>query len=314
MKKITLIGIFALSLITLLGFYLFSSVEDQHGDELTFEDEQTKPIDHKNISYTIDGVLTKLTNGFSEKTASEGSTEKVITKYYGNEQILDINADGLDDRVFLLTRTSGGSGTFFYIVAAINTSDGWLGSQAYLLGDRILPQTISLNSKPAHQNVIVVKYLDRKKGEAMSEAPSSLTIEWLILEPNDLSFGIVEQNFVGEADVNRMNLGMQSWTWVRTLYNNDTELVPKSAQAFSLVFLDNGVVHISTDCNSIRGSYTLVDNQLTFGSMAATKMFCEDSQEQAFSTMLAKTHSYMFTSKGELVLMLKYDSGSAIFR
>ena len=46
----------------------------------------------------------------------------------------------------------------------------------------------------------------------------------------------------------------------------------------------------------------------------STQMFCENSQEKDFTKMLTETDSYMFTSKGELVLILKYDSGSVIFK
>jgi heat shock protein HslJ len=48
--------------------------------------------------------------------------------------------------------------------------------------------------------------------------------------------------------------------------------------------------------------------------MAATRMFCADSQETEFSELLANTSSYSFTSRGELVLQLKFDSGSVVFR
>ena len=43
-------------------------------------------------------------------------------------------------------------------------------------------------------------------------------------------------------------------------------------------------------------------------------MYCKDSQEGEFVTMLEQIDSYHFTSKGELIFDLKLDSGSAIFR
>jgi hypothetical protein len=45
-----------------------------------------------------------------------------------------------------------------------------------------------------------------------------------------------------------------------------------------------------------------------------TKMYCEGSQESVFTGLLENTHSYHFTSKGELIFNLKFDSGSVIFR
>jgi hypothetical protein len=47
--------------------------------------------------------------------------------------------------------------------------------------------------------------------------------------------------------------------------------------------------------------------------MAATRMFCADSQEAAFTGLLARTTGYAFTPRGELVLELR-DGGSMTFR
>jgi hypothetical protein len=48
--------------------------------------------------------------------------------------------------------------------------------------------------------------------------------------------------------------------------------------------------------------------------MYATKKYCEGSQEGAFSKLLTNSTSYLFTSKGELILEIKFDSGTATFR
>ena len=62
------------------------------------------------------------------------------------------------------------------------------------------------------------------------------------------------------------------------------------------------------------GMYSVDGNSLAFESMYATEMFCEGSQEQEFATMLNEAQSFLFTSKGELVLELPLDTGSIIFR
>jgi hypothetical protein len=43
-------------------------------------------------------------------------------------------------------------------------------------------------------------------------------------------------------------------------------------------------------------------------------MFCEGSQELEFGAMLGEVDSYLFTGRGELVLLFKNDSGSMIFK
>ena len=48
--------------------------------------------------------------------------------------------------------------------------------------------------------------------------------------------------------------------------------------------------------------------------MMSTLMFCEGSQEEEFTHILTNTSGYLFTSRGELILELKFDSGTVTFR
>ncbi len=89
------------------------------------------------------------------------------TRYFGNEATGDLNGDGRPDVAFLVTMQPGGSGTFFYVAAALDTDDGWIGTDAYLLGDRIAPQTTEIRD-----GVITVNYADRKPGEPFTARPS----------------------------------------------------------------------------------------------------------------------------------------------
>lgn len=109
--------------------------------------------------------------------------------------------------------------------------------------------------------------------------------------------------------------GLQSktWVWERTVYNNDTVHTPNEAEAFTLLFTEEGQVQVGTDCNNMRGGYTVTDNRIEFSQMAATRMYCEGSQEQLFAGMLENVSSYFIDDKGRLILELKYDSGSMIF-
>ena len=96
--------------------------------------------DEKNAEYIIDGQRVKLVNGVAEMEAAPGSASKITTRYFGNEVRSDMNGDGREDIAFLLTQQTGGSGTFFYAVAALKRGDRYIGSKAVLLGDRIAPQ------------------------------------------------------------------------------------------------------------------------------------------------------------------------------
>ena len=149
--------------------------------------------------YVIDGRQVKLHNGMAEEEMVPGSASKVVTRYFGNEVNADLDGDGREDVMFLLTQQTGGSGTFFYVVAALNTSKGYIGSQAYFLGDRIAPQTTEMSNNPRHKNVIVVNYADRAPGEPMTAQPSIGKSVWIKLDPLTMQFGEVVQNFEGES-------------------------------------------------------------------------------------------------------------------
>ncbi|MSR71717.1 MAG: hypothetical protein EXS50_03635 [Candidatus Taylorbacteria bacterium] len=157
----------------------------------------------RNATYVIDGLSVTLKNGVSEMPIYDSSA-KVITRYFGKEVYHDLDGDGLEDIVFLLTQTTGGSGTFFYVVAALNTSEGYVGSYAFLLGDRIAPQTTVIDEGKTsngtkRQNVIIVNYADRNPGEPMTSTPSLGRSIWLKLDLKTMQWGEVAQNFEGES-------------------------------------------------------------------------------------------------------------------
>jgi len=129
--------------------------------------EQQTQIQYKNSSYRIEGSDVQLSNGYAETEATPGSLSKITTRYFGNEAIGDLNGDGVADVAFLLTQETGGSGTFFYLVAALKTQAGYQGSEAYFLGDRIAPQTTEYKD-----GVITVNYADRKEGVSFAEQPT----------------------------------------------------------------------------------------------------------------------------------------------
>lgn len=111
-------------------------------------------------TFTINGERIELLNGVYEKEAAPGASAKITTSYFGNETKGDFDGDGKEDRAFLVTQTTGGSGTFFYLATT-------LGGEAAFLGDRIAPQTTEWRD-----GKIVVNYAERKPGEPMTASPS----------------------------------------------------------------------------------------------------------------------------------------------
>lgn len=144
-------------------------------------------IDYKNLTYQIDGRAIKLTDGYASVPAAPNATAALVTQYYGNEFTKDLNGDGTADTVFIVTQSGSGSGTFYYVVAAVSAATSTLGSHAYLLGDRIVPQSIT--SGPGA--VVVVTYTDRRPSDPFTAQPTVTKQVTLRLDPTTLAWQVV---------------------------------------------------------------------------------------------------------------------------
>ncbi len=306
MKKIVIGGV-----VLLLGIVVAVCVVQTNSGVTSVAEKQPSP---KNATYSIDGVPVTLVDGIAETPAAPGSASMVKTEYFGNEVSYDFNADGRMDTAFLLTQTGGGSGTFFYEVAALDLPDGYVGSAGVLIGDRIAPQSSRIISDAGKEGVIEVNYADRKSDESFTTEPSVGKTVLLKLDIATMQFGEVVRDFEGEADATAMTLTDKKWQWVRTDYTDGRVFKPRQQSAFSLTFTVDGTVSATTDCNGMSGSYTAVSDSVVFGSMAMTKMYCEGSEEGVFAESLGQVSTYRFTGKGELELGLKADAGMMIFR
>jgi hypothetical protein len=143
MKKRILHVVFAL-VILVAAICLFLSDKDEQG---------LSQDSHKTASYAIDGTWIRL--------GTDG------TAYLGNEATGDLDGDGREDTAFIFTREPGGSGTFYYIAAALADGESYVGTNAMLLGDRIAPQNLSIQ-----EGDVVVTFAERKSDEPMSTPPS----------------------------------------------------------------------------------------------------------------------------------------------
>jgi|GEM_PF-1512415 len=133
-----------------------------------YDQKQGGVEDPKDVTFTIDGqTLTRTSPGVT---------------YFGNEAKGDLNDDTVPDIAFLITYAGGGSGTFYYVVVALQNAAGrYNGSNAVLLGDRVAPQTSEVRN-----GILIVNYADRKPGEPFTSQPSVGVSKYIIFDGVDL--------------------------------------------------------------------------------------------------------------------------------
>jgi len=128
---------------------------------------------------------------------------------------------------------------------------------------------------------------------------------------------IDEENGSGLGNVIDQDLVGTTWVWDETVFNNDEVMTPNYPGKATLTFSEDGMVAVTTDCNSGSGTYeATADGRLTLGPIAATRMFCflleEPSQETEFFQQLGQVNAYVM-SDGQLVLNLMLDTGNMYF-
>ncbi|MEK7177069.1 MAG: hypothetical protein AAB719_02155 [Patescibacteria group bacterium] len=126
--------------------------------------------DPSNATFTFDGEAVTLRDGQSEEAVVPGSAVMEETLLLDKFAYGDINSDGKEDTLLLLARYGAGSGTFIYLAAVVSGPVTYRGTEAVFIGDRVTPQSISVNGSTA-----TVKYLDRKSDEALAAEPTVLT-------------------------------------------------------------------------------------------------------------------------------------------
>lgn len=135
-----------------------------------------------NATYLIEKQAVQLVNGRAKVQAAPGSVSKVTTEVFGKRTFGDLNGDGRVDAVLFLVQDTGGSGTFYYVAAAIAKNGLYRGINAVLLGDRVVPRAIHILNC-----VIVAEYDDRHPGQPMAATPSTGKMMYLKLKKGHLT-------------------------------------------------------------------------------------------------------------------------------
>lgn len=145
----------------------------QTGDTVRLPVAPTSPLD---ATYRIGDREVTLASGYATEEVAPGSASTREVRVWGEPVTGDVDGDGRDDAVLILTETEGGSGTFYYATVALADDDGYLGMNAILLGDRIAPQTTAVEDE-----MVVVNYARHGADQAFTDAPNEGVSAYLTL-------------------------------------------------------------------------------------------------------------------------------------
>ncbi|MBP6946304.1 MAG: hypothetical protein KBC74_00835 [Candidatus Pacebacteria bacterium] len=187
MNKKTLISFIVVIAVAIVAVFFFTRSSNEVVSTVPAQDLTV--FDGKNTHFTIEGNEVVLVQGISEVSIVPGSASKVTTRYFGNESKGDLNGDGMDDVAFLITQDTGGSGLFYYVVVALKTADGYKTTNAFLVGDRIAPQTTEIH---ADSKELYVNFAERKEGEPMTARPSVGVTLFLKVTPEGVLEGLMK--------------------------------------------------------------------------------------------------------------------------
>ena len=143
---------------------------------------QTVAADPLNATYTIGVKEIRLVGGRSELQTAPGSVIRTKTLAFGKPVYGDLDGDGDEDAAMIITQDPGGSGTFYYIGAALGVKGGYRGTNAVLLGDRVTSLKVDIRN-----GVIFIDYRDRRPEESMAIPPSIGKSAYLTLKNGHLT-------------------------------------------------------------------------------------------------------------------------------
>ncbi len=171
MKRSPIFYIIGLVIIVLAGYLMFTRYKsDSSGinKEPKIEiDRTTSKPDLSNGTFTFDDLKVTLQKGSAETSLPDNPAITQNTTLTDKIAYGDLNNDKKEDAAALFVQEGAGTGVFMYIAAYVSGTVKYNGSNAIYIGDRINPLSISIENE-----VIKVRYLDRKEGEPFTKAPS----------------------------------------------------------------------------------------------------------------------------------------------
>ena len=129
----------------------------------------------------INGTAFTLNGGQASVESFPGAASKTVVEILGEPVSGDLDGDGVTDAAVLLVETTGGSGTFYHVAAALNQNGNFVGTRAVFLGDRIAPRQLAIR-----HGILIIDYAERRSGESMATPPSLDASKYLVAREKQL--------------------------------------------------------------------------------------------------------------------------------
>jgi hypothetical protein len=129
----------------------------------------------------INGTAFTLNGGHASVESFPGAASKTVVEILGEPVSGDLDGDGVADAAVLLVETTGGSGTFYHVAAALNQNGNFVGTRTVFLGDRIAPRQLVIR-----HGILIIDYAERRPGESMATPPSLGASKYLVAREKQL--------------------------------------------------------------------------------------------------------------------------------
>ncbi len=209
-------------------------------------------------------------------------------------------------RAVPITVTTPGTGSFVYLAIIEESEAVFNHVQSVFLGDRI-----RLNKITREGNTVTVVYFVHDRNQAMTEVPGVQTSAII-----DITTG----NFIQEGRKPWQEAALAAkefkgnFFWQETKKADGSVVKPSTANVFSMLF-DGPRVSLNTDCNTGSSEMTPplgTSTAMSFGPVAATKKFCQSSEEGPYFDMVTQITAYEESNAGNLTFTLK-DGSEMVF-
>jgi heat shock protein HslJ len=259
-------------------------------------------------AYRIDELGTfQLNNGKFERRYGEGSTQidKVFLEKFS---FGDLDDDGLSDAAVILTRQSGGSATFRYLVAMHNTGNAPRQQASVLLGDRVQISALSIAAGQVVLETVTTGPRDPAccPSHRLKQAYSLRDGKWA-----QIADKIAEPD---AATASNANITGIVWKWERFEGTLDLHnFVIDDSNQYTLILLPDGSYHVKADCNRMQGQYTLAGKHIKIAPGAATLAECAPGSRYAEFLRYLSEASCFVLHENKFRLNLMREGGNLVF-